>query len=85
MDPAIAPRVVHTVSRLDDLSGLLAHDPAARFVLEQLTSMRRHGMGRRDLAEAARTLAAATGAADWPASRCTCRSTSPPTSARSPG
>ena len=57
MDPEIAPRVVHTVSRLDDLSGLLAHDPTARFVLEQLTSMRRHGMGRRDLAEAARTLA----------------------------
>ena len=59
LDPAIAPRVVHTVSRLDDLSGLLAQDPAAHFVLEQLTSMRRHGMGRRDLATAARTLAVA--------------------------
>ena len=57
LDPAISPRVVHTVSRLEDVSGLLAHDPAARFVLEQLTSMRRHGMGRRDLAAAASTLA----------------------------
>ena len=57
LDPAIAPRVVHTVSRLEDLSGLLAQDPDAHFVLELLTSMLRHGMGRRDLAEAARTLA----------------------------
>ncbi len=56
-DPA-ARRVVHTVSRLEDLAGLRAQQPTARFVLEQLTSMRRHGMGRRDLAGAARTLAA---------------------------
>ena len=56
IDPAIAPRVVHTVSRLADLPALLAHDPGAHFVLEQITSMLRHGMGRRDLAEAARTL-----------------------------
>ncbi|MCY7399970.1 MAG: alanine racemase [Nocardioides sp.] len=56
LDPSISPRVVHTVSRLEDVSGLLSHDPDARFVLEQITSMRRHGMGRRDLAEAALAL-----------------------------
>ena len=57
LEPGLAGRVVHTVSRLDDLAGLRDREPAARFVLEQLTSMRRHGMGRRALAEAARTLA----------------------------
>ncbi len=57
IDPALTPRVVHTVSRLEDLTGLRSHDPKARFVLEQLTSMRRHGMRRRDLTAAARTLA----------------------------
>lgn len=57
VDPAIERRLVHTVSRREDLDGLRAQHPTARFVLEQLTSMRRHGMGRRDLAEAARTLA----------------------------
>ena len=53
LDPRTAARVVHTVSRAEDLEGLRAHDPDARFVLEQLTSMRRHGMGRRELAAAA--------------------------------
>ena len=53
LDPRTAARVVHTVSRAEDLEGLRAHDPEARFVLEQLTSMRRHGMGRRELAAAA--------------------------------
>ena len=55
--PDIAARIVHTVSRPEDLAGLRAHDPRAMFVLEQLTSMLRHGMGRRALADAARTLA----------------------------
>lgn len=44
-----ARRVVHTVSRLEDLETLLAIDPAARVVLERLTSMRRHGMSSDDL------------------------------------
>jgi alanine racemase len=56
LDARTASRVVHTVSRPDDLAGLLAHDPDARFVLEQLTSMRRHGMTRRELAAAADAL-----------------------------
>ncbi|MBL0746638.1 alanine racemase [Nocardioides baculatus] len=53
LDARTASRVVHTVSRPDDLAGLRAQDPDARFVLEQLTSMRRHGMTRRELAAAA--------------------------------
>ena len=56
LDERTARRVVHTVSRPDDLTALLAHDPSARFVLEQLTSMLRHGMTRRDLAAAAEQL-----------------------------
>lgn len=52
VDPGIAPRVVHTVSRLVDVADLTNSDPDARFVLEQLTSMRRHGMNRQDLREA---------------------------------
>ena len=50
-------RVVHTVSRLEDLRALPDDDPRARFVLERLTSMRRHGMTRRELAEAGQLLA----------------------------
>lgn len=53
LDPRIASRVVHTVSRPEDLAALRAHHPGARFLLEQLTSMRRHGMTRRELATAA--------------------------------
>ncbi|PVG84146.1 alanine racemase [Nocardioides gansuensis] len=49
-------RVVHTVSRLDDVAALAGHQPGARFVLEQLTSMLRHGMQRRELAAAATLL-----------------------------
>ncbi|NPD04467.1 alanine racemase [Nocardioides sp. zg-1308] len=58
-----ASRVVHTVSRPADLAALRERDPEARFVLEQLTSMRRHGMTRRDLEAAAETLAAQGGGA----------------------
>ncbi len=61
LDERTAPRVVHTLSRPEDLSALRTHDPRARFVLEQLTSMRRHGMTRRDLASAAQELRAADG------------------------
>ena len=50
LDGRAASRVVHTVSRPADLAALRAHDPEARFLLEQLTSMRRHGMTRRELA-----------------------------------
>jgi alanine racemase len=56
LDPRTAARVVHTVSRVEDLAALRERDPRARFVLEQLTSMLRHGMTRRDLAAAADAL-----------------------------
>ena len=56
LDARTAARVVHTVSRPEDLAGLRASDPDAHFVLEQLTSMRRHGMTRRELATAAETV-----------------------------
>ena len=38
------PRVVHTVSRLDDLAALAALGHRPRVVVEVLTSMRRHGI-----------------------------------------
>ena len=44
-----ARRVIHTVSRPADLTSLHERFPDARYVLEQLTSMRRHGMTRREL------------------------------------
>jgi alanine racemase len=43
-EPALGRRVIHTVSRPDDLAALLEAQPDARFVLELETSMRRHGM-----------------------------------------
>lgn len=52
-------RVVHTISRVEDLTGLAQIQPGSRFVIEQLTSMRRHGMSRRDLELAADTIKAA--------------------------
>lgn len=61
LDERTASRVVHTVSRACDLTSLRERDPGARFVLEQLTSMRRHGMSRRELATAADALTAGTG------------------------
>ncbi|SEC03072.1 Alanine racemase [Nocardioides exalbidus] len=56
LDERTAARVVHTVSRPEDLAALRERDPRARFVLEQLTSMMRHGMTRRELATAAEEL-----------------------------
>lgn len=47
-----AKRLVHTVSRLSDLRDLLAADPAARIVVERMTSMRRHGMSAGELWQA---------------------------------
>jgi alanine racemase len=52
--PEVAARVVHTISRVDDLVALLDHDPNARYVVESLTTMRRHGLTRRQLEEVAR-------------------------------
>jgi alanine racemase len=55
-DPLGEPRVVHTVSRLDDLAHLAAGTGGtagrARAVVEVLTSMRRHGIDPHRLAEA---------------------------------
>ncbi|WP_181310119.1 alanine racemase [Nocardioides campestrisoli] len=51
VDPAIASRVVHTVSRPEDLAALLERQPDARYVLELVTSMLRHGMTGRQLRE----------------------------------
>lgn len=55
-EPALAKRLVHTVSRLADLRALLHADPTARVVLERMTSMRRHGMAARELWEAGELL-----------------------------
>jgi alanine racemase len=49
VDPALRKRVIHTVSRPGDLDALLTHDPDARYVLELVTSMLRHGMTGREL------------------------------------
>lgn len=57
VDDQIADRVVHTVSRVEDVTALLDRHPGARFVLELLTSMKRHGLARRELEAAAQVLA----------------------------
>ncbi len=56
LDPALERRVIHTLSRVEDVRALLTAHPRARFVLEVLTSMRRHGLDRRELEAAARLL-----------------------------
>lgn len=55
-DPALAPRLIHTVGRLSDVTDLLTRQPDARFVLERVTTMLRHGLSARDLWTAARML-----------------------------
>ncbi len=55
-DDRLARRLVHTVSRLEDLGDLLARRPDARFVLERSTSMQRHGLSARELWTAAEHL-----------------------------
>ena len=55
-DSTLSRRVIHTVGRLEDLTGLLSRQPDARVVLERLTSMRRHGFSGAGLAEAAALL-----------------------------
>lgn len=57
VDPALDRRVIHTVSRLDDLTDLLGRRPGARFVLERATSMLRHGLTARELWSVPRVLA----------------------------
>jgi alanine racemase len=49
LDPSLSGRVIHTVSRPGDLAALLERQPGARFVLERLTSMQRHGLSAREL------------------------------------
>ncbi len=56
MDRAGHPRVIHTVSRLDDLQALLAQDNQPRLVLERITSMNRHGLSAADLRAAGQVL-----------------------------
>ena len=55
----LARRVIHTVSREEDLHALLERHRGARFVLEHLTSMRRHGLTGRTLRSSAGWLAGA--------------------------
>ncbi len=57
VDGALADRLIHTVGRVDDLSALLTRQPDARFVLERMTSMQRHGLSARELWAAARVVA----------------------------
>jgi alanine racemase len=59
IDPSLAPRVIHTIGRLGDLTDLLARNPRARIVLERRTSMLRHGFDATELREAARILGTA--------------------------
>ena len=53
-------RVVHTVSRMQDVRDLQEHQPGARFVLELVTSMLRHGLSARELRGAAAILDSGT-------------------------
>jgi alanine racemase len=55
-DADLGHRVIHTVSRPDDLAALLEVQADARFVLELETSMRRHGMTGPELWALAREL-----------------------------
>ena len=52
-----AKRVVHTVSRLEDLQALADGPGKPRVVLERLTSMKRHGFSAAGLREAGELLA----------------------------
>jgi alanine racemase len=53
IDPALQPRIIHTVGRLEDLKALLDSDGTPRILLERMTSMKRHGFTARGLREAA--------------------------------
>jgi Alanine racemase, N-terminal domain len=56
-------RVLHTVGRLTDLRELMARDDRPRVVLEQMTSMRRHGLSARELRQAAELVSSGNGSA----------------------
>jgi len=56
------PRVVHTLGRTEDLETLLRAEPDARFVLERMTSMVRHGFSAAGLREAGGLVATRPGA-----------------------
>ncbi len=56
VDPAYARRVVHTLGRPTDVTDLLDRQPDARFVLELITSMNRHGLTARELRGAAEAI-----------------------------
>ncbi len=60
-DPTLADRIIHTISRPGDLGDLLERQPGARFVLERMTSMRRHGLSARELWDLAETARSAAG------------------------
>lgn len=55
-DAGLTGRLIHTVGRTADLTGLLERRPDARFVLERRTSMLRHGLTARELWAAAELL-----------------------------
>ncbi len=56
--PDVRRRLVHTISRAEDLRALREREPEARFVLEVVTSMLRHGLDAGGLREAAGELGA---------------------------
>ncbi len=49
VEASLHGRIIHTLGRLEDVEELLSHQPDARFVLEQVTSMLRHGLATREL------------------------------------
>jgi hypothetical protein len=51
-------RVIHTVSRTEDLDALLGAEPGSRIVVEALTSMRRHGIAAAEVVDAVRRTSA---------------------------
>lgn len=51
-----SPRLIHTLSRVEDITELAARSPGARAVVEGLTSMNRHGLTRHELSAAATEL-----------------------------
>lgn len=57
VDPALNDRLVHTLGRTSDIDDLLGRQPEARFVIERMTSMQRHGLSARGLRASARQIA----------------------------
>jgi alanine racemase len=50
-DQVVSKRVIHTISRAQDLAAIRSLDPSARVVLELQSSMRRHGMTTAELTQ----------------------------------